>query len=179
MRYLYNEFYKKGRNYSPDDYQKAAEMMAGKSLDDFFSKYVRGEAEIDYNSIVGNIGLQLNAVETNKGNAYISADLTEDAGRVTVRSVAAGTPAYEQGLNAGDQIVAIDGYRASQARLQQYLNDRKPGDKVRLTVFRFDRLRDIDFTLGSNTRRDYSFASVANPTDLQRRLYRDYMNNEL
>ena len=40
MRYLYTEFYKKGKNYTPADYQKIAETMAGKSLDDFFSKYV-------------------------------------------------------------------------------------------------------------------------------------------
>ena len=44
MRYLYNEYFKKGRNYTPQDYQKAAELMAGRSLDDFFSKYVRGVA---------------------------------------------------------------------------------------------------------------------------------------
>ena len=25
MRYLYNEYYKKGRNYTPQDFQKAAE----------------------------------------------------------------------------------------------------------------------------------------------------------
>src|SRR4029077_9577818 len=29
MRYLYNEFYKKGRNYTPQDLQKAAELAAG------------------------------------------------------------------------------------------------------------------------------------------------------
>ena len=59
MRHLYNEFYKKNRNYTPEDFQKAAELAAGKSLDDFFSKYVRGEAEIDFAGILRGIGLQL------------------------------------------------------------------------------------------------------------------------
>ena len=145
MRYLYNEFFKKGRNYTPEDFQKIAEMMAGRSLDDFFTKYVRGEAEIDYNAIVGGLGLQLAATEPNKTRAYLGADLAEENGRLTIRSLPAGTPAYEQGLNTGDQIVAIDGYRASQNFLQSYLGERKPNDKVRLTVFRFDKLRDINF----------------------------------
>jgi Predicted protease with the C-terminal PDZ domain len=96
-----------------------------------------------------------------------------------VRTVRSDTPAYEQGLNSGDQIVAIDGYRASMARLQQYVGERKPGDKVRLTIFRTDRLRDIEFTLGENLRKDYTIVPVANPTEQQRRLYRDYMNHEL
>jgi len=55
LRYLYYEFYKKGKNYTPADYQKGAEMAAGRSLDDFFSKYVRGTAEIDYDGIVKGI----------------------------------------------------------------------------------------------------------------------------
>ena len=179
MRYLWTEYFKKGRNYGPQDYQNAAELMAGPSVDDFFAKYVRGVAEIDYNAIFNPIGLELKAEEPDAGKAYMGASLNEDNGRLTIRSIAAGTPAYDQGLNAGDQIVAIDGYRASQARLQQYLGDRKPGDKVRLTIFRTDRLRDIDFTLGNNTHQTFSFVPVANPTDEQRRLYRDWMKNDL
>jgi len=179
MRYLYNEFYKKGRNYTPEDFQRAAELMAGRSLDDFFTKYVRGEVDFDFEPILSPIGLQLKADETNRGKSYVGADLVEDSGRLTVRNVRADTPAYEQGLNSGDQIVAIDGYRASQARLQQYVGERKPGDKVRLTIFRTDRLRDIELTLGENLRRDYSFVPVANPTDQQRRLYHDYMQSDL
>jgi predicted metalloprotease with PDZ domain len=179
MRYLYNDYFKKGRNYTPEDFQKAAELMAGRSLDDFFSKYVRGVVDPDYNSILSNIGLRLNAADANHGKAYIGADLTEANDRLTVRNVRSDTPAYEQGINAGDQIVAIDGYRASLARLQQYVGERKPGDHVRLTVFRTDRLRDIDFTLGENLRKEYSITPVESPTNEQRRLYRDYMKNDL
>jgi predicted metalloprotease with PDZ domain len=179
LRYLYNEFYKKGRNYTPQDYQKAAEMAAGRPLEDFFAKYVRGTEEIDYNNLVQPIGLRLVAAEPNRGKPYIGADLSEDGGRLTIRSIASNTPAYEQGLNTGDQIVAIDGYRASQSFLQSYLADKKPNDKVRLTLFRFDRLRDMDFVLGENTRRDYSFLPVETPSELQSRLYRDYLNAPL
>jgi hypothetical protein len=40
-------------------------------------------------------------------------------------------------------------------------------------------LRDIDFALGENTRKEFSFVTVAKPTEQQRRLYREYMHNEL
>ncbi|MFL6374671.1 MAG: M61 family metallopeptidase [Pyrinomonadaceae bacterium] len=179
MRYLWTEFFKKGRNYTPQDYQKAAELMAGRSLDDFFSKYVRGVVEIEYSPIFAPFGLDLRVTQPNAGRAYIGADLAEDNGRLSVRSVPANTPAYEQGINASDQIVAIDGYRASQALLTSYLADKKPGDKVRLTIFRFDKLQDTEFTLGSNGRRHYQFAPVANLTDPQRKLYHDFFNGDL
>lgn len=179
LRYLYNEYFKKGRNYTPEDFQKAAEMAAGRSLDDFFSKYVRGEAEIDYNGIVKGIGLKMNVSEPNKTRAYIGADTAEENGRLTIRSIPADTPAYEQGLNTGDQIVAIDGYRAGQTFMQSYLAEKKPADRVRLTIFRFDKLRDITFTLGSNPRRDYGLSPVEKPTAEQSRLYKGYLNADL
>jgi len=176
MRYLYAEYAKKGKNFTPEDFQKASELMAGKSLDNFFSKYVRGTAEIDYNSIISGLGITLAETAAAPGRAYLGANLAEDAGRLTIRSVPAGTPAYDQGLNTGDQIVAVDGYRVSQAFLQSYLAERKPGDKVKLTLFRFDVLRDVTFTLGTDTRKDYAFAPVAEPTDGQTKLLNQYLN---
>jgi predicted metalloprotease with PDZ domain len=179
MRHLYVEFYKKGRNYTPEDYQKVSEMMAGRSLDDFFSKYVRGEGEIDYASIMSPFGLKVEITQPGKNRAYIGADTADEAGRLTIRSVVAGTPAYDQGLNNGDQIVAVDGYRATSQFMQSYIADKKPGDTVRLTLFRFDRLRDVNFVLGANLRQEYSFAPVDSPTEAQRKLYREYFKSEL
>jgi predicted metalloprotease with PDZ domain len=179
MRTLYNDHFKKGRNYTPQDLQKAAEQAAGRSLDDFFSRYVRGETEIDYNGIFSGLGLQLKETGGARGRAYIGATTADDAGRLMIRSVPAGTPAYEQGLNTGDQIVAVDGYRATQNMLQNYLSERKPGDKVRFTIFRFDKLRDIDFTLGNDPRREYSILKKDGATEKEQALYRSYMNAEL
>ncbi|MBK8812553.1 MAG: hypothetical protein IPN69_17725 [Acidobacteria bacterium] len=36
FRHLYDEFFKKNKNYTPEDFQKSAELMAGKPLGDFF-----------------------------------------------------------------------------------------------------------------------------------------------
>ena len=179
LRYLYTEFFKKGKNYTPEDFQKTAEMMAGRSLDDFFSKYVRGRMDIDYDEIVKAIGLKLKASEANRGKAYFGADLVEENGRLNIRTIPTGTPAYEQGFNAGDQIVAVDGYRTTLDFLQKYIGERKPNDKITLSVFRFDKLRDINLTLGVDARNEYSFAPVAEPTEGQKKLYHDYMNADL
>jgi predicted metalloprotease with PDZ domain len=178
MRYLYNEFYKKNKNYTPEDYQKVSEMMAGRSLEDFFSKYVRGRAEIDYNAILSGIGLQL---KDNKGREtpYLGANLRQDGDRLTITAVSKGTPAYEQGLNANDQVIAIDGVRANQTFLQNYLGEKKVGDKVRLTIFRFDELRDIEITLGGRARAAYAIVPLENPTDEQKMVYKTYLGTDL
>ena len=179
MRYLYNEFYKKNKNYTPADYQKAAEMMAGKLLGDFFGKYVRGTDEIDYNSILNGIGLKLVVDGNGKKQAYLGGNLTEADGKLTVTSLPSDTPAYQQGLNTGDQIVAIDGNRASQTFLQSYLSQMEPNDKIKLTVFRFDMLRELEITLGGQNNQNYSMMPVESPTDEQKRLYKQYLSADL
>ncbi|MDQ6787711.1 MAG: PDZ domain-containing protein [Acidobacteriota bacterium] len=194
MRYLYTEFYKKNKNYTPEDYQRIAEMMAGKSLNDFFSKYVRGHDEIDYNSILSGVGLQLSTGDGIAQKAYLGANLVQQGERLVVKDVPSGTPAYEQGLNANDQIIAIDGLRVSQTdsftKTSEKPSDavkdfttriemKRPGDKVRLTFFRFDELREMEFTLAGRAPQDYKIVAVGNPTDEQKRLYQSYFGAEL
>lgn len=180
MRHLYDEFSKKGRNFTPEDFQKVSEMMAGKSLEDFFDKYVRGRAEIDYNSILKGIGLQLQTTRANAAEQpYLGANMTEADGRLTIRSIPADSPAYNSGLNSGDQIVAVDGFRAGQTFLQTYIGEKKPGDKLKFSIFRFDRLREMEVTLGGRVPPNYRIIAVDNPTDQQRQLYRAFLGSEL
>ena len=186
MRYLYNEYFKKqGRGYTSEEFQKACELMAGKRLDDFFAKYVRGTAEIDYSAIMNGIGLQVTSREAsgNRGGApggaapipAIGADLTETNGVLTIRTITAGTPAYEQGLNTGDQIIAIDGMRASQTFLQSAIAVKKTGDKIKLTIFRFDEMRTVEITLGSRVPQSFRISPARNATEQQRQMYQAWL----
>jgi predicted metalloprotease with PDZ domain len=113
MRYLYAEFFKKNRNYGPVDFQKATELMAGSSLEEFFSRYVRGKEELDYNAALAAAGLKLEPSAAADATVYFGADVAQEDDRLMVRRVYAGSPAYEQGLNAGDQILAMDNMRVT------------------------------------------------------------------
>ena len=44
--------------------------------------------------------------------------------------------------------MAIDGYRVGKETLDERLADRQPGERVTLTLFRRDELREVDMTLG-------------------------------
>ena len=179
MRSLYADFYQKNRNYTPANYQKTAETVAGKSLNDFFEKYVRGTEDIDYNAVFNGFGLQLATGESNNQAAYLGATLKQDGEKLTVTAVPKQTPAYEQGLNANDQIVAVDSVRASQTFLASYLSEKRPNDKIKLTVFRFDELRDIEITLGGRAAQNFQIVPVEKPNDEQKNLYKQYFGAEL
>jgi predicted metalloprotease with PDZ domain len=178
MRYLYTEFYKKDRNYTPEDFQKACELMAGKSLEQFFSKYVRGRDELNYDESLKAAGLRLDVTgESSKPTqrAYLGAELAQDGERLMVRSVLAGGPAYEQGLNAGDQIVAVNNMRASRDFLLERIAEKKPGDPISLTIFRSDDLSTLLIRLGGRSNVTFTIVPIANPSAIQRTIYQSWL----
>lgn len=179
FRTLFSDFYKQNRNYTPADFQRIAEMHAGKSLEDFFRKYVRGREEVDFNSVFASYGIRLDMNEGAKKTPYLGADTAEQNGRVTVRAVAADTPAYEFGINANDEIVAVDGNRATTAFLNSYIAEKKVGDKIRLTVFRFDQMRDFEVTLGGRSAAPYAFKTDKDVSDSAKKLYKDWLKTDL
>ena len=123
--------------------------------------------------------MQLATGESNNQGAYLGATLRQDNDRLIVASVPKQTPAYEQGLNANDQIIAVDGNRASQTSLASYLGEKRPNDKIKLTVFRFDELREIEITLGGRAAQNFQIVPLENPNDDQKRLYKQYFGTEL
>jgi predicted metalloprotease with PDZ domain len=180
MRYLYAQFFKKNGNYKPADFQKAAELMAGTSLEDFFAKYVRSTTELDYNGALAVAGLRLDtgaALEAGKPveRVFFGADVVQDGDRLMVRRVYAGSPAYDQGLNAGDEIVALDNARATRDFFNRRLEEKKPGDLINLTIFRFDELSTLLIKLGGRAEGTYSIKPLPNQTEAQKQVYRAWL----
>lgn len=178
MRYLYTEYFRKNRNYGPGDFQKACELMAGAGLDQFFGRYVRGKEELNYDAAFNAAGLRLDTTggeEVKVPPTFFGADLKQEGDRLMVTKVYAGSPAYEQGLNANDQIVALDNMRVTKDFLTARLAEKKPGDTVVLTVFRFDDLKMIDVKLGTRGVGKYRIVPVAAPSDEQKKIHESWL----
>jgi len=185
MRYLNREFFQKERNYTPVDFQKACELMAGTSMDQFFLRYVRGREDLvpAYNEILAGAGLRLEqggraigqADASVPTKALLGTDLDQVGDHLMITSVRSGTPAYDQGLNAKDEIVALDGARVTKETFESRIAAKRPGDTVRLTVFRFDDLRSFEIRLGSRVDAPYRIFPTAQATAQQKRIYQAWL----
>ena len=184
MRYLYSEFFKKNKNYTPADFQQVSELMAGSSLGEFFAKYVRGREELDYNAALAAAGLRLDKEDVRGSTgaaekAYLGADVAQESDRLMVKRVYAGSPAYEQGLNTGDQILALDNRRVTKEFFDARLAEKRPGELATLTIFRFDDLRSLPVKLGAIIDTPYRIVELATPTNEQRQIYQSWMGAPL
>jgi predicted metalloprotease with PDZ domain len=180
MRTLYAEFFGKGRNYSPADFQKICESVSGGSFEDFFARYVRGHDEVPYNQFLSAAGLRLEETPADEKNpapvkGFLGADLDDRTDIILIESVRAGSPAYEQGLNAKDQIIALNGARVSKAAFESMIEAKKPGEIVHLTLFRNDDLRTFDIKLGSRVDAAYRLVQLPSGSEQQKRIYQTWL----
>jgi predicted metalloprotease with PDZ domain len=94
---------------------------------------------------------------------------TLDAGpKLVVKSVREGSPAWNAGLYAGDEIVAESRLRVDRAALWDRLSERGPSGSLRLTVFRMDELVEVEVQLRAAPEDTLWIEPVAAPTPEQR-----------
>jgi predicted metalloprotease with PDZ domain len=182
MRTLYTDYARKNENYTPEDFQRVCEATAGGSLDGFFSRFVRGRDELDYDTTLSAVGLRLERAAPDKDGkpaapeAFLGARLVADPAGVRVTAVPSDTPAYDQGLSAGDLLVALDGVRVTTPdAITDRLQERKPGDTVPLTLFRGDSLRTLDVKLGGRIRPSYRLIPLNDASEVQKKAFKAWL----
>jgi membrane-associated protease RseP (regulator of RpoE activity) len=69
---------------------------------------------------------------------------------VKIAKVVRNGPAYNAGLEAGDVIWKLDGERLTEAaQFRRELREQKPGDSVRLEIYRHGKREDVKVKLGT------------------------------
>lgn len=102
----------------------------------------------------------------------------EEAGRTLVAAVVAGSAAYHAGINAGDEVVALDGFRTNARDLMARIMEREEGDVVQVTVFRRDELLTIPVRLERAPALRPVLRRVQEPTPLQTAIYESWLGLE-
>jgi len=150
LRALYERYPIDGPGIPEDGgYRAAVEQVAGgESFVEFFERYVAGTDELDYAGALGYAGLRLDwhherAPEHGQPPLGLGLRLKTEGGRTKVGHVLADGPAYAAGVYAGDELVALDGFRVDEERLKARMAERRPGDTVTLSLFRRDELLHI------------------------------------
>jgi predicted metalloprotease with PDZ domain len=151
MRAAYEKF-SGARGFTPEQFRQVAEQVSGLKLEEFWKQAVEGTGELDYAEALEAFGLRFKKVDAptaeKPAKAWLGAETRDDAGRLVVTEVQRDTPAYAAGLNVADEIVAVDDYRVRADRLENRLEQYKPGDRVTLLVARREQLMKLPVTLG-------------------------------
>lgn len=163
MKYMYNEYYKtKKRGYTDAEFKQGLEKFAGKNLDDFYAKYINGLTQIPYDKYLAYAGYK--TTNTLAGNNEAALGITQIPliTRVIVATVQRGSAAWIDGINVNDEIVAIDSKPLPETG--NILADKKPGDKIEVTVIRDGLTLVLPITLLKDPKVKYKIENLPNPS---------------
>ncbi len=142
LRLLWTRYGARGEPH-PDDLQGVFEEGTGLSLGEVFDRQIRGTDDPELAEELRHVGLELrtSADPAQVADGAHAVWLGATVAGTKVTGVMDGSPAQVAGLSPGDELVALDGFRAtSEGELRSLAGARKPGDEVLLNVFRRHRL---------------------------------------
>jgi predicted metalloprotease with PDZ domain len=170
MRRMNVEYAEKGKFYDDSNgVRGAAEEVAGRSLADFFTRYISGTSEIPYNEYLGLAGLQLRETQGESADLEFDVDRGPD-GRSVVAAVAPGSAAQSADLAAGDVLLKINGEAFPRFISRWAREHLRPGESVRLAVERNGAQKTIQYAAGTDTQQHYEIIEIPNATAAQIRI---------
>lgn len=145
MRYLYNEFYiQKQRGFSDDEFYAAIDHIAGKPIG--FKTWAEETNNSETNARIAAILKKAACSIGNKAqeNPYYTGISIESKGeKVLVRSVEGQSPAYGADIQAGDEIIAINGIRV-RTQIDELIKSIGSGVKLSFLIARAGLIRTVE-----------------------------------
>ena len=164
----------------PEDVQAIFEEASGLELGAVFARQIRGVEDPPLAAELAQVGLELRGVHDPAALAdggtpvWIGATIGPGAPRVT--GVLDESAAHAAGLSPGDDLIAVDGLRApTDVEVRALLALRHPGDRVKLTLFRRNRLMELEVTLAESPPTKWEIAGVADASTEAAARYRAWL----
>ncbi len=170
MRALYRKYYQaRKRGFTDAEFRAECEAAAGADLSEVF-EYASTTRDVDYAKYFAYAGLALDVTPTDAPGAYLGLNMQTRDGKLTVVGATPGSPAQAAGLSAGDLLPDT-----TPKSLNDLLAAKKPGDAIKLRISRNGATQEVEVVLAKNTKREFRFKAMPNPTPLQAEISRDWL----
>jgi predicted metalloprotease with PDZ domain len=144
MQYLYKTYYEgKNRGFSDDEFYKAIDQVAGKSLN--FKAWAEGLNTSETNSKIAEILKRMGCEIENKSEehaSYTGINAKMVGGKLIVQSIEAQSPADGKDIQAGDELIAINSMRIK-TDLDELVKTSEDG-QLEILLSRAGLIRSID-----------------------------------
>jgi len=158
LRLAYDR-YSGAKGYTPAEFRATASEVAGADLAGFFHDVLETTGELNYDETLAWFGLRFKEDKPKEGDPpRVSLGLITRAegGRLLVSQVRRGTPGFDAGFNAGDEVLALGDDRVRPETWRDRMEQYRPGDKVSVLIARRDRLTRLDATFAPEPPKRYA-----------------------
>lgn len=170
MKYMFNKYPLDVKGYTNEDFRRACEKYASTSLKQFFADYVYGTKPVEWERYLEYAGLELlRSDEVIKPVAGLFCH--KNGEKIIVQEVLAGSSAERAKIMPGDEIIAMDGVKLTYDEAERKITALKKGDKVKLSLFRAEKLMEHIISMEELNITNYSLRPVENPNKLQQEIF--------
>ncbi|GAB4539718.1 MAG: PDZ domain-containing protein [Pleurocapsa sp.] len=132
--------------------------VAEVNLDEFFHLCLETTAELPFNDYFEPFGLSLKSVADNDAVPDTGIKVQSENGKEIIKFVTVDSPAAQTGIDAGDELLAIDGIRVTAESFSERLKDYQVGDTIQVSVFHQDELKAFPLILAQPQPSRYELA---------------------
>ncbi|ALO45941.1 M61 family metallopeptidase [Pseudohongiella spirulinae] len=145
---LYDDFPLGGGGFTYADFRERLAAAGGDTLADQLDGWVYDTQPLPLADALQSIGWLLEREDTSEDPVQVSLDASLRGNPPVVFSPRLDGAAWRAGINAGDELMALDGMRIG-GNLNALLRRYSPGDEVQFTLFRDGLLKTIPVTLNA------------------------------
>ena len=171
-RELYRN-HKVPKGYTSAEVQAIAEKLTGDSYDAWWKTHIDSPSALDFDALLQQAGLKLNRGD--KRETYTGIKLSSGANGLALSRVQKNSPAWQAGIGAGDQLIAINGLKVTAKGFQKRLDDFKAGDVIEMTLFQDDQLKTAKVKLAEKSKGKYAIQAVENPSEDQKAFLKKWL----
>ena len=178
IRSLYHDYLKfPEKGYSEDDVLATVERYAGKSMKRFFNDHIYGAKAVNYKKYFHYLGLDLLDLNAKSNEVNWGWSLKWKSGTLSVNRLNSKYGAYQGGLNTGDEILAINGYRTSED-YEKLIQQIKIGEQIKLLISRKGIIKELVLTATKDQDVRYQLRSSENADKSQKKLQKIWLSNQ-
>lgn len=163
------------KSYDVADVQQILTSLSGKDYKAWWHDNVDTPMSVDFDTLLAKAGLKLSNGKKVESKVDAGMALTEVTNDLTLGVVTRGGSAWQAGLSAGDEVVAINGLKVTAEGFIKRLEDFKPGDKVELTVFKQQRLKQVTLTLAEQAKGELKIIAVSKASASQKAFFKAWL----
>jgi len=158
MQDLYQTYYVgKNRGFTDAEFKACLTKHTGQDMAEFFLKYIDGTEVIPYSMYFLPLGVDVSDVGGVK--PVFGANVTEEGGKVIIKSIRANSSAEDAGLSVNDEIIACMNYRVDKSMLDALMNGAVVGDEFELTISRDKLMRKVIVKITGQKRSTFIFTN--------------------
>ncbi|BDY03643.1 PDZ domain-containing protein [Ferrimonas sp. YFM] len=168
-RYLY-EHHRLPQSFTEQDVLAGLKSVTGSDFSDWWQQTIDSPFQPDFDAMLTQLGLERAPQEKPK-RVDLGLEIKEEKGLAKVTHVRREGAAWQGGLTTGDQLVAINGMRLLPSQWQDRLAELPLDNKVTLTLFRRDRLMELEVKPAAQQADKLKLQPVADASDAQKRAF--------